>query len=158
MKNIDESDCRSTAYLIAILDKETNAVVDCEIWSKPEWEQSVDIPKYYTGIMYQIDGKDDDEATDKMLGFLKDENCPQKIKRFAKYFFDDSGETVPKPTFIPDDTIIISYMQSCECVMSAKQPPSLLYRTILPSGIIQVFGFKNPKCLTCGKDYNIVAN
>ncbi len=158
MKNIDESDCRPTVYLIAILDKETNAIVNCEIWSQQKYEQTTDIPKYYTSIIYYIEGKDDDEATDKMLEFLKDENCPQKIKRFAKYFFDEIDEAVTKSTVVPDDTIIISYIPSCQCKNVMTKDPGILHRTIWPSGMIQVFGFKNPKCLACGKDYNIVAN
>jgi hypothetical protein len=28
------------AYLIIICDMETNAILDCVIWSSPEWEQS----------------------------------------------------------------------------------------------------------------------
>lgn len=33
-----------TAYLIVICDKDTHQILDVEIWSSPEWEQSLRLP------------------------------------------------------------------------------------------------------------------
>lgn len=42
------------AYLIVICDKETNAIKEADIWSSPEWQQSMVIPDCHTYVAYEL--------------------------------------------------------------------------------------------------------
>jgi hypothetical protein len=60
-----------TAYLIIICDMHTNAILDCVIWSSPEWEQSrrIDQPTY---IAYEYSSHVSfDKSRTEMLEHLK---------------------------------------------------------------------------------------
>lgn len=80
-----------TAYLIIICDMQTNAILDCAIWSSPEWEQSrrLDQPTY---IAYEYSSYESFDKSKKDL--LKHIQSPHherysRLLKFAKRPLDE---------------------------------------------------------------------
>lgn len=76
-----------SAYLIIICDTKTNAILDVNIWSSPEWEQSRRL-KHPTYIAYQVDDCSSfQEAKTELLSRL---NMPgyERYKRLLDFCKD----------------------------------------------------------------------
>lgn len=73
-----------TAYLIIICDLETNAILDCQIWSSPEWEQSRRLPQP-TYIAYQAHSYVSfQDANNHLLEWIKDNPRYNRLLKYAK--------------------------------------------------------------------------
>lgn len=55
-----------SAYLIAICNPLTNALIRAEIWSSPEWHQSMQLPER-TYVAFEVKGTSFHEAHKSML-------------------------------------------------------------------------------------------
>ena len=75
------------AYLIVICDKETNAIVDVEIWSSPEWEQSRQLPNP-TYVAFVAHGDSFHEARKSLVQQIRHPSC--RYNWLSKYFDDES--------------------------------------------------------------------
>lgn len=62
------------AYLIVICDPIANAILRVEIWSSPEWEQSMCL-KERSFIAYAVDGETFHEARLSLLEAIKIPSC-----------------------------------------------------------------------------------
>jgi hypothetical protein len=58
------------AYLIVICDPETNAIRRVEIWSSPEWEQSMFLTDAVTYVAFELTADSYDEARNRLVELL----------------------------------------------------------------------------------------
>jgi hypothetical protein len=58
------------AYLIVICDPETNAIRRVEIWSSPEWEQSMCLTDAVTYVAFELTADSYDEARKQLVELL----------------------------------------------------------------------------------------
>lgn len=64
---------QKTAYLIAICDPKTNAIIKADIWSSPEYRQSRCLPQR-TYVAYEITADTYQQARDYLEEVIKDQN------------------------------------------------------------------------------------
>jgi len=62
------------AYLIVLVSKETEQIVEVTIWSSPEWSASRQLPNHWAFVAYQMNGKDFQDASKRMIETIKDPN------------------------------------------------------------------------------------
>lgn len=82
----------STAYLIVVCDKDTNAILEVCIWSSPEWHQSrfLEHPTY---VAFQLSANTYQEAGQHLLKMVADPLIGKRYHHLYKYMKPETIES-----------------------------------------------------------------